>query len=349
MFDRFTSHARKVMGIAREEAWRLRHGHIGTEHVLLALVQADPGLTMKLFNELDLDLGKLREGVEKVAPPGGATSRERQLPFTPRAKNAFEFAMEEASMLGNSYVSNEHLLLGLLRETEGTAAKVLVNLGLDLEALHADLLEVLGAEGYNLPRLERERARLQGYVSVLYEGRDIAVELAGDRIEAAHLLLAILLVPETPASELLRMLQVNPLAMAEELARLVDRRSPRERELSEEIARLDTWTRESRDSNRSLEAAALRERAKRLRAELEQSRIARAPKTGTVLGPFPLASDAQLAIEWAIQEAFDLRDPTLGSPCILLGLLHLTEGPAAEALRAAGVTLDRAREALRGR
>ena len=146
MFDRFTDRARKVMGLARQEAQRFNHEYIGTEHILLGLVQEESGVAANVLKNMDVDLKKIRIEVEKLVQSGGATVTMGQLPFTPRAKKVLEYALEEASQLGHNYIGTEHLLLGLLRESDGVAAQVLLNLGLKLEEVREEVLELLGAE-----------------------------------------------------------------------------------------------------------------------------------------------------------------------------------------------------------
>jgi ATP-dependent Clp protease ATP-binding subunit ClpC len=146
MFDRFTDRARKVMGLARQEAQRLNHEYIGTEHILLGLVQEGSGVAANVLKNLDIDLKKIRQEVEKLVKTGPSMVTMGQLPFTPRAKKVLELALEEASTLGHNYIGTEHILLGLIREKDGKAAKVLTNLGVKLEQVREEVLEFLGAE-----------------------------------------------------------------------------------------------------------------------------------------------------------------------------------------------------------
>ena len=149
MFDRFTDRARKVMGLAKAEAQRLNHEYIGTEHILLGLVQEGSGIAAKVLKNLEVDLKKIRQEVEKLIPHGPPTVTMGQLPFTPRAKKVLELAVEEASNLGHNYIGTEHLLLGLIRVSEGVAAQVLMNLGLKLEEVREEVHELLGADMSN--------------------------------------------------------------------------------------------------------------------------------------------------------------------------------------------------------
>jgi ATP-dependent Clp protease ATP-binding subunit ClpC len=146
MFDRFTDRARKVMGLARQEAQRFNHDYIGTEHILLGLVQEGSGVAASVLKNLDIDLRKIRQEVEKLVSNGTSMVTMGQLPFTPRAKKVLELSLEEASNLGHTYIGTEHLLLGLIRENEGIAAQVLRNLKVRLEDVRDEVLELLGAE-----------------------------------------------------------------------------------------------------------------------------------------------------------------------------------------------------------
>ncbi len=146
MFDKFTDRARKVMSLGRQEAQRFNHEYIGTEHILLGLVQEGTGIAAKVLMNLDVDPNEIRSEVEKMIPQGPPSITAQQLPFTPRAKRVLELAKEEAGNLGHDYIGTEHLLLGLLRESEGVAAQVLESMGLKLEEVREEILEVLGAE-----------------------------------------------------------------------------------------------------------------------------------------------------------------------------------------------------------
>ena len=146
MFDRFTDRAKKVMTLARQEATRFNHEYIGTEHILLGLVQEGSGVAATVLRNLGVDLDKIRQEVENMVKQGPPTTTMGQLPFTPRAKKVLELSMEEASSLGHNYVGTEHLLLGLIRENEGIAAQVLMNLGVKLDSVREEVLEFLGAD-----------------------------------------------------------------------------------------------------------------------------------------------------------------------------------------------------------
>ena len=159
LFDRFTDRARRVMGLARQEAQRFNHQFIGTEHVLLGLVQEGSGVAANVLRNLDVDLDKIRGEVEKIVEAGPAVVTMGQLQFTPRAKKVLELAVEEANNLGHNYIGTEHLLLGLIRENEGVAAQVLLNLDLKLEDVREEVLELLGADVSSEPSVAAEQKK----------------------------------------------------------------------------------------------------------------------------------------------------------------------------------------------
>ncbi|MCA9245082.1 MAG: NDP-hexose 4-ketoreductase, partial [Phycisphaerales bacterium] len=145
MFERFTDRARKVMALANQEAQRFNHDYIGTEHILLGLVKEGSGVGANVLKNLGVDLRKVRLEVEKLVKSGPEMVTMGKLPQTPRAKRVIEYAIEEARNLNHNYVGTEHLLLGLLREHDGVAAQVLTNLGLRLEDVREEVLNLLGA------------------------------------------------------------------------------------------------------------------------------------------------------------------------------------------------------------
>ncbi len=145
MFERFTERARKVIALANQEAQRFNHEYIGTEHILLGLVKEGSGVGANVLKNLGVDLHKVRMEVEKLVKAGPDMVTMGKLPQTPRAKKVIEYAIEEARNLNHNYVGTEHLLLGLLREHDGVAAQVLMNLGLKLDEVRDEVLHLLGA------------------------------------------------------------------------------------------------------------------------------------------------------------------------------------------------------------
>ncbi|MBN2831179.1 MAG: ATP-dependent Clp protease ATP-binding subunit [Candidatus Omnitrophica bacterium] len=145
MFNRFTERARKVIILAKEEARRFNHDYIGTEHILLGLIREGEGVASIVLQKLGLSLENIRLEIEKLVQPGPTTQIIGDIPFTPRAKKALELAAEEARSLGHNYIGTEHLLLGLIREGEGISSQVLLNLGLELNTVRNEVMELLGS------------------------------------------------------------------------------------------------------------------------------------------------------------------------------------------------------------
>ncbi|MGB2753503.1 MAG: ATP-dependent Clp protease ATP-binding subunit [Phycisphaerae bacterium] len=172
MFERFTDRARKVMALANQEAQRFNHEYVGTEHVLLGLVKEGQGVAANVLHSLGIDLKKIRLEVEKIVKSGPDMVTMGKLPQTPRAKKVIEFAIEEARSLGHNYVGTEHLLLGLLREHDGVAAQVLMNLGLKLDDVRSEILNILGAavEGETEAEAQRGKSKTPALDSF---GRDL--------------------------------------------------------------------------------------------------------------------------------------------------------------------------------
>ncbi|MCA8960711.1 MAG: ATP-dependent Clp protease ATP-binding subunit [Planctomycetes bacterium] len=146
MFDRFTDRARKVMALARKEAQRFHHDFIGTEHILLGLVQEGSGVAANVLKNLGIDGNKIRAEIEKHVQSGPSMVTMGQLPFTPRAKKVLELSQEEANELGHNYIGTEHLLLGLIRENDGVAAQVLMDLSVKLDDVKTEVMDLLGAD-----------------------------------------------------------------------------------------------------------------------------------------------------------------------------------------------------------
>ena len=142
----FTDRVRKVLAMAREEAIRLQHDYVGTEHILLGLIREGDGVAAAVLTNLNVDLDQIHEQVEESVKKGKATIALGELPYTSRAKKVLEFAMVEARELSHSYVGTEHLLLGLLREEKGIAAQVLNSLGIGMEEARSETLKVLGSD-----------------------------------------------------------------------------------------------------------------------------------------------------------------------------------------------------------
>jgi ATP-dependent Clp protease ATP-binding subunit ClpC len=142
MFERFTDRARNVVVLAQQEARLLKHNYIGTEHILLGLVRESDGLAAKALEALGIGLEAVREQVEEIIGRG-QKSPSGHISFTPRGKKVLELSLREALQFGHNYIGTEHILLGIIREGEGVAAQVLVNLGGDLKTVRQQVIQLL--------------------------------------------------------------------------------------------------------------------------------------------------------------------------------------------------------------
>jgi ATP-dependent Clp protease ATP-binding subunit ClpC len=145
MFERFTERARKVVVKAQDEARFLKQNYIGTEHILLGLIDEKEGIAAKVFQELDIAFDSIRAAIKDVVTEGSSESYEH-IPFTPRAKKVLELSLREALQMGHNYIGTEHILLGLLREGEGVAARVLNSLGITLSNVKEKVKEILNRQ-----------------------------------------------------------------------------------------------------------------------------------------------------------------------------------------------------------
>lgn len=144
MFDKFTDRARKVMSLARMEAQRLSSEAIGTEHILMGILREGSGVAVRALMNMDMNGKKIIDEIEKLVQAEPRQTAAGQIPFTPRAKKVLEFAHEEALALNHDYIGTEHLLLGLLKEEEGIAARALTNVGLKLSEMREEIMTILG-------------------------------------------------------------------------------------------------------------------------------------------------------------------------------------------------------------
>jgi ATP-dependent Clp protease ATP-binding subunit ClpC len=142
MFERFTDRGRLVVILAQKEARMLNHNYIGTEHILLGLIHEGEGVAAKSLESLGISLEGARSQVEEIVDQGQQAPPDR-IPFTPRTKKMLELSLREAAQLGHDYIGTEHILLGLIREGEGIAAQVLVELGAELTRVRQEVIQLL--------------------------------------------------------------------------------------------------------------------------------------------------------------------------------------------------------------
>ena len=159
MNDKFTERVRRVIYLARDEANRLQNDYIGTEHLLLGIVREGEGIAARVLRKLDIDLDQIQQVIENMVKPTGGTLTLGEIPLTPRAKRVLELSIEEARLLNHNYVGTEHLLLGLIREGEGVAARILIELGVDRKRVREEIMKLLHQGGGGLARSKTRKER----------------------------------------------------------------------------------------------------------------------------------------------------------------------------------------------
>jgi carbon storage regulator CsrA len=188
-YQHFTERVRKVMQLANQEAQRLQHEYIGTEHILLGLVKEGAGVAAHVLRNLEIDLQHVRQEVEKIVQAGPDMVTMGKLAQTPRAKKVIEFAIEEARNLNQNYVGTEHILLGLVRENAGVAAQVLMNLGLSPEITRQEVLNLLGYPRVGseepIPVADKESQHLPDDIRAIVGTFDLLTEQLQELIEEA--------------------------------------------------------------------------------------------------------------------------------------------------------------------
>ena len=202
----FTERVRKVLAMAREEAARLQHEYIGTEHILLGLLREGEGVAATVLQNLHIDFDELQLDVEGIVKKGKGEPTGPDLPYTSRAKKVLELAMTEARELNHAYVGTEHLLLGLLREHSGIGAQVLIDRGVTLDTARAEVLRILGTEmpragkieptAPNSPAKDSMFAVAQPHTGervrdVMREAEDVVTECGANELQPIHVAIAL--------------------------------------------------------------------------------------------------------------------------------------------------------------
>src|SRR5581483_3072200 len=178
-FDKFTERAKKVLVLAQEEAQRFNHNYIGTEHLLLGLVREGEGIAAKVLANLGVELNKVRSAVEFIIGRGDRMVIG-DISLTPRAKKVIELAVEEARRLNHNYIGTEHLLLGLVREGEGIAAGVLESLGVNLEKVRAQVIQVVSQSGPGVATEGKHQSRTP---TIDQMGMDLTAAARGNKLD----------------------------------------------------------------------------------------------------------------------------------------------------------------------
>jgi ATP-dependent Clp protease ATP-binding subunit ClpC len=181
VFERFTERARQVVVLAQDEARGLKHNYIGTEHLLLGLLREEEGLAARVLESLDITIEEVRAQVARIIGEGDEPIVTGQVPFTPRAKKVLELALREAMALGHNYIGTEHILLGLARENEGVAARILLDFDIDAEKIRNEVIRMLSG-----PRRGEFEPGVQDLIEQVRTRKEAALE-AGQFERAAQL------------------------------------------------------------------------------------------------------------------------------------------------------------------
>ncbi|MDI6785423.1 MAG: ATP-dependent Clp protease ATP-binding subunit [bacterium] len=158
MFERFTEKARRILSHAQEEAKNYRHGYIGSEHLLLGLIKEGEGVAVEVLNNLGINLTSIKTEIEKMVSSGGGALTLGDVPFTPHAKKVLELAVEEAHLLNHNYVGTEHILLGLIKEEESIAARILNKFGANVSSVREEVMKILGGISSPVDTIKRKKS-----------------------------------------------------------------------------------------------------------------------------------------------------------------------------------------------
>jgi ATP-dependent Clp protease ATP-binding subunit ClpA len=195
LFERFTERSRQVVVLAQDEARALKHNYIGTEHLLLGLLREDKGLAARVLESLDITVEEVRAQVERVVGRGDEPLTG-QIPFTPRAKKVLELALREALVLGHNYIGTEHILLGIIRENEGVAARILLDFNADPEKVRDAVIRIVSEpsgsskEPSRRELLERIRAQKETAIAAGQMERAAQLRDEEERLQAEEFAMA---------------------------------------------------------------------------------------------------------------------------------------------------------------
>ena len=322
-FDKFNGDARKVLSLSQEEAQRFQHNYIGTEHLLLGLIQLEESVAGRVLHQLGLELYKVRNAIEFIVGRGDRIVLG-EISLTPRAKKVIELAVDEARRMGHHYIGPEHLLLGLVREGEGIAAGVLESLGVRLARVRTSVLDVLG-QGQELLNLASAYVRSEKPIGPLVS----SIQDADD------------LVPE-PASEQ----EYGNVFTIRARRVLVRARDEAQQYQQERVGTEHLLLSLIREQN-GIAFHVLRNQNIATERILSATRFLivdeKLSEPGDAQG---FTTDGKKALELAIDEARQMMQTAIGTEHLLLGLLRC-EGIASGILVTRGLTLDKARTEVR--
>jgi len=274
LFDKFTERARQVVVLAQEEARALTHNYIGTEHILLGLLREEEGLAARVLESLEVTVERVRANVVRVVG-SGEEATPTQIPFTPRAKKVLEHALREALSLGHNYIGTEHILLGLVRENEGVAARILLDFDADAEKIRNAVILMLSAPEARrsrevtmvsgpMTRRTVDAAWLDGLGPVLDR---LAVEIRGQlgrEPDAGDLLLALACAPDTLPAQALGELGVELDALWGTIERVRQQTSRAREQLTEQIRVVRGAKEQALEAQEFERAAGLRDQEREL-------------------------------------------------------------------------------------
>jgi ATP-dependent Clp protease ATP-binding subunit ClpA len=277
MFERFTDHARQVVVLAQEEARTLRHNHIGTEHILLGLLREEAGVAGAVLESLDITLERARAEVVRIIGPANGASAG-QIPFTPRAKKVLELALREALALGDQHIGSEHILLGLVRESDGGAMRILLDQNVDADTVRDGVMRARRTTEPSLTRVVPEN-RVES-VSVSRDDPGAMLTMIERQIRAllhrepdnGDLLVILATLPEGLVGRTLKELGVDDGALDAALARA---RAAGPDEIEDQLERARVSKDVAIDAGDFQEAARLRAEERRLERERDTDLIGR--------------------------------------------------------------------------
>ena len=288
MFERFTERARQVVVLAQAEARSLKHNYIGTEHILLGLLREEEGLAARVLESLDISVERVRAEIVRIVGSGEEVA-SGQIPFTPRVKEVFELALREALSLGHNYIGTEHILLGVARESEGVAARILVDFDADPEKVRNEVIRMLSGPGVRRravasaesgPEPAIDPAWLDGLPTLLKPlGEEIRAEL-GRAPDVGDLLLAIVCMPHTPAAEALSELGVDLDELWGRIERARLRAQTARQALAKRMAEVAQAKEQAIEDGRFADASQLRDQERELREEARSDKRARLEMVG---------------------------------------------------------------------
>ena len=290
MFERFAEQGREVVVFAQEEARGLKHDYIGTEHILLGLLREQEGLAARVLGSFDVTLERVRAQIVRIVGSGDEAT-EGQIPFTPRTKKVFQLALRESLSLGQTHVDTEHLLLGVVREGEGVAARILRDFEADLEKIRTGVMRILPAtapqpSGVTLGSSKASQRIAPGWLDglgLMLDGLadEIRREL-GREPDAGDLLLVLTAAPDSVPARALEQLKVDVDELWGEVEHLRRQAQATKRQLAEQIEQARLEKERAIESQQFQAAARHRDQERRLTEQQRAQKLMSAETLQTV-------------------------------------------------------------------